>query len=176
MAAAPQRPSARAQASAQSPAARDAARAPARPQGRTREVCGYVPRDPPRIGSPHPPAGCLPPVPPARQGKTARRAAAPARRQPARSCFHSRCRARSAAQAARQAFPATASLRRPSAGASVHSPSSSTFPVREKRSITRPSRSAIRSAQPPAQPLYSRTSAASISSSLSLSPHAPLKW
>ena len=167
MAAAPQRPSARAQASAQSPAARDAARAPARPQGRTREVCGYTPRDPLRLRRP---------VPPAQQGKTARRATAPARQRSVRSCFHSRCRARSAAQAVRQAFPATASLRRPSAGASAHSSSSPTLPVRAKRSIARPSRSAMRSAQPPAQPLYSRTSAASSSSSPRRSPHAPLKW
>ena len=120
-------------------------------------------------------AACRP-APPARQGKTARRAAAPARRQPARSCFHSRCKARSAARAARRAFPATASLRRPSGGASAHSSSSPTLPVRAKRSIARPSRSAMRSAQPPAQPLYSRTSAASSSSSPRCSPHAPLKW
>ena len=176
MAAAPQRPFARAQASAQRPAARGVARAPARPQGRAEAGRGYGPRVPPHIGFPHPPAGCLPPVPPAQQGKTARRAAAPARQRSVRSCFHSRCRARSAAQAARQAFPATASLRRPSGGTSVHSPSSPTFPVREKRSIARPSRSAMRSAQPPAQPLYSRTSAASSSSSPRCSPHAPLKW
>ena len=167
MAAAPQRPSARAQASAQRPAAHGVARAPARPQGRTREVCGYAPRDPLRLRRP---------APPAQQGKTVRRAAAPARRQPARSCFHSRCKARSAARAARRAFPATASLRRPSGGASAHSSSSPTLPVRAKRSIARPSRSAMRSAQPPAQPLYSRTSAASSSSSPRRSPHAPLKW
>ena len=176
MAAAPQRPFARARSSARHPAAHGVARAPARPQGRAEAGRGYAPRVPPRIGSPHPPAGCLPPAPPAQQGKTARRAAAPARRQPARSCFHSRCKARSAARAARRAFPATASLRRPSGGASAHSSSSPTLPVRAKRSIARPSRSAMRSAQPPAQPLYSRTSAASSSSSPRRSPHAPLKW
>ena len=89
-AAASQRPFARARSPARHPAAA-LRRAPARPQGRAGRT-RIRPRVPPRIGSPSS-GRLLPPVPPAQQGKTARRAATPARRQPARSCFHSRCSA-----------------------------------------------------------------------------------